>query len=158
VITGKKHLGTTNANQALGKPFSFTPPLSAAVISPSRYNVLNLTSILFIISGIWLGLVASFSLATPAIFSIFAILALATVVSGVFLRKPKLWPATLGLAAVAIAFVAQLFIQFGGGLTASATALDLLLAASVITGWLSWSRVKSLRAKQWHPLDMPAYG
>src|SRR5712692_970301 len=158
VITGKKHLGTTNANQALGKPFSFTPPLSAAVISPSRYNVLNLTSILFIISGIWLGLVASFSLATPATFSIFAILALATVVSGVFLRKPKLWPATLGLAAVAIAFVAQLLVQFGGGLTASATALDILLAASVITGWLSWSRVRSLRAKQWHPLDMPAYG
>ena len=158
VITGKKHLGTTNANQALGKPFSFTPPLSAAVISPSRYNVLNLTSILFIISGIWLGLVASFSLATPATFSIFAILALATVVSGVFLRKPKLWPATLGLAAVAIAFVAQLLVQFGGGLTASATALDILLAASLITGWLSWSRVRSLRAKQWHPLDMPAYG
>src|SRR5437879_4543509 len=158
VITGKKHLGTTNANQALGKPFSFTPPLSAAVISPSRYNVLNLTSILFIISGIWLGLVASFSLATPAIFGVFAILALATVVSGVFLRKPKLWPATLGLATVAIAFVAQLVIQFGGGLTTSSAAVDVPLAASVITGWLSWSRVRSLRAKQWHPLDMPAYG
>jgi len=158
VITGKKHLGTTNANQALGKPFSFTPPLSAAVISPSRYNVLNLTSILFIISGVWLGLVASFSLATPATFSIFAILALAAILSGFFLRRPKLWPATLGLATVAIAFVAQLLIQFGGGLTASATALDILLAASVITGWLSWSRVRSLRAKQWHPLDMPAYG
>jgi hypothetical protein len=158
VITGKKHLGTTNANQALGKPFSFTPPLSAAVISPSRYNVLNLTSVLLIISGVWLGLVASISLGTPAISGLFAILALATVVSGVFLRKPKLWPATLGLATVAIAFVAQLLIQFGGGLTASATALDTLLAASIITGWLSWSRVRSLRAKQWHPLDMPAYG
>ncbi len=158
VITGKKHLGTTNANQALGKPFSFTPPLSAAVISPSRYNVLNLTSILFIISGVWLGLVASFSLATPATFSIFAILALAAILSGFFLRRPKLWPATLGLATVAIAFLAQLLIQFGSGLTASAIALDILLAASAITGWLSWSRVRSLRAKQWHPLDMPAYG
>jgi hypothetical protein len=79
-------------------------------------------------------------------------------VSGFFLRKPKLWPATLGLAAVAIAFVAQLSVQFGGGLTASATALDVLLATSVVAGWLSWSRVRSLRAKQWHPLDMPAYG
>ncbi len=36
VITGKKHLGTTNANQALGKPFSFTPPLSAAKSRSSR--------------------------------------------------------------------------------------------------------------------------
>jgi len=74
------------------------------------------------------------------------------------LRKPKLWPATLGLAAVATAFAAQLWIQFATGLTASATTLDVLLAASVVTGWLSWSRVRSLRAKQWHPLDMPAYG
>jgi hypothetical protein len=158
VITGKKHLGTTNANQALGKPFSFTPPLSAVVISPSRYNVLNLTSILFIISGVWLGLVASLTLATPPIFGVFAVLALATVLSGFFLRKPKLWPATLGLAAAAIAFAAQLLSQFGGGLTASAIALDILLAASTVAGWLSWSRVRGLRAKQWHPLDMPAYG
>jgi hypothetical protein len=158
VITGKKHLGTTNANQALGKPFSFTPPLSAAVISPSRYNVLNLTSILFIISGVWLGLIASFSLGNPAILSVSAILALATIVAGVFLRKPKLWPATLGLAAIAIALATQLSIQVGSGLSVSATALDILLAASVVAGWLSWSRVRSLRAKQWHPLDMPAYG
>src|SRR3989441_12650093 len=83
VITGKKHLGTTNANQALGKPFSFTPPLSAAVISPSRYNVLNLTSTLFIISGVWLGLLASFSLGNPAALGGLAILALGAVVSGV---------------------------------------------------------------------------
>jgi len=158
VITGKKHLGTTNANQALGKPFSFTPPLSAAVIQPSRYNVLNLTSIFFIGSGISLGLLASFSLGNPAALGILATLALAAIVSGVFLRKPKLWPATLGLVAVAAAFVAQLWIQFTTGLTASGTTLDVLLAASIVTGWLSWSRVRSLRAKQWHPLDMPAYG
>ncbi len=170
VITGKKHLGTTNANQALGKPFSFTPPLSAAVIQPSRYNVLNLTSILFIVSGVWLGLIASFNLGNPAVLGVFAILALAAVVSGVFflalaavvsgvfLRKPKLWPATLGLVAVAAAFAAQLWIQFATGLAASATTLDVLLAASIVTGWLSWSRVRSLRARQWHPLDMPAYG
>jgi hypothetical protein len=158
VITGKKHLGTTNANQALGKPFSFTPPLSAAVIQPSRYNVLNLTSILFIISGVWLGLIASFSLATSPILGVFAVPALASIASGIFLRKPKLWPATLGLAATAAALAAQLLIQVTGGLTASATALDILLAASVVAGWLSWSRVRSLRAKQWHPLDMPAYG
>jgi hypothetical protein len=158
VITGKKHLGTTNANQALGKPFSFTPPLSAAVIQPSRYNVLNLTSLLFIISGVLLGLIASFNLGTPAILGVFAIPAIATIVAGIFLRKPKLWPATMGLAAVASAFAAQLWIQFGGGLTAGGTALDILLAASVITGWLSLSRVRSLRSKQWHPLDMPAYG
>src|SRR2546428_7410944 len=158
VITGKKHLGTTNANQALGKPFSFTPPLSAAVIQPSKYNTLNLTSILFIVSGVWLGLLASFSPGNPAVLGVLAILALATVVSGIFLRKPKLWPATLGLVAVAAAFAAQLWIQYATGLTASATTLDVLLAASIVTGWLSWSRVRNLRARQWHPLDMPAYG
>ncbi len=159
VITGKKHLGTTNAYQALGKPFSFTPPLSAAVIQPSRYNVLNLTSILFIVSGVWIGLMASISLlGTPAIFGIFAILALASLVSGVFLRKTKLWPAILGLVATATAFAALLYTQFAGGFTAGATALDILLVASVVTGWLSLSRVRSIRTKQWHPLDMPAYG
>jgi hypothetical protein len=158
VITGKKHLGTTNANQALGKPFSFTPPLSAAVISPSKYNVLNITTILFIGSGAWLGLLSSFSLNTPTIAGVFAIIALGSIVSGVFLRKPKLWPASLGLATVATAFIAQLLIQIGSGLTSATTALDILLAASIIAGWLSWSRVRSLRAQQWHPLDMPAYG
>ena len=158
VITGKKHLGTTNANQALGKPFSFTPPLSAAIIQPSRYNVLNLTSILFIVSGVSLGLQASFSLANPTVLGVLAILALAVIASGIFLQRPKLWPATLGLVAVATAFAAQLWIQFTTGLTASETALDILLVAAVVAGWLSWSRVRSLRAKQWHPLDMPAYG
>src|SRR5437879_8450539 len=121
VITGKKHLGTTNANQALGKPFSFTPPLSAAVIQPSKYNVLNLTSILFIMSGMWLALVASFSLATPAIFSILAILAVAAVVSGFFLHTPNLWPATLGLAAAATALATQRWIQSSGRHTTSAS-------------------------------------
>jgi hypothetical protein len=158
VITGKKHLGTTNANQALGKPFSFTPPLSAAVIVPSRYNVLNLTSIFFIVSGVWLGLLAAYSSSNLAILGVLSILALASVISGVLLRRPKLWPATLGLGAVAVALAAQLWIQYGTGLTTGATALDLLLVVSVVAGWLSWSRVRSLRAKQWHPLDMPAYG
>src|SRR5207249_9478795 len=100
----------------------------------------------------------SFNIGNPAGLGALAILALAAVVSGIFLRKPKLWPATLGLVAVAAAFAAQLWIQYATGLTASATALDVLLVASVVTGWLSWSRVRSLRAKQWHPLDMPAYG
>src|SRR5436853_1155229 len=112
VITGKKHLGTTNANQALGKPFSFTPPLSAAIIQPSRYNVLNLTSILFIVSGVSLGLQASFSLANPTVLGVLAILALAVIASAILLQRPKLWPATLGLVAVATAFAAQLWIQF----------------------------------------------
>ena len=158
VITGKKHLGTTNANQALGKPFSFTPPLSAAVIQPSRYNVLNLTSILFIASGIWLGVNGALGLTANPILAIFLLLALGTIVSGIFLRRPKMWPATLGLAAVAISFVAQLWIGFVGGASSVAIILDVLLAATTTAGWLSWSRVRSLSARQWHPLDMPAYG
>jgi len=158
VISGKKHLGTTNANQALGKPFSFTPPLSAAVISPSRYSVLNLTTILFILSGVLLGLAGLYSLGTPLAAGVLVILALACVVAGVFMRKPKLWPAIIGLSAVAAGFNSELVIQLGSGLTVTGTILDILLVASVGGGWLSVSRVRSLRAKQWHPLDMPAYG
>src|SRR5947199_3371817 len=96
VITGKKHLGTTNANQALGKPFSFTPPLSAAVIQPSRYNILNLTSILFIVSGVWLGLLASFSLAIPPVLGFLAILQLPLFFLEFSLLKPKTWQLPLG--------------------------------------------------------------
>ncbi len=158
VITGKKHLGTTNANQALGKPFSFTPPLSAAVISPSKYSVLNITSVLLIVSGIWLGVIASYGLATTPVLGIFAILGVGAIVGGVFLRKPKLWPAATGLAAVAVAFVGQLWFQSANGLSLGATVLDLLLAVVVFFGWLSFSRVRRLRSEQWHPLDMPAYG
>ena len=158
VITGKKHLGPTNANQALGKPFSFTPPLSAAVIQHSRYNVLNLTSILFIISGIGLGVIGAIGLAFTPILGLFLLPSLGTIVSGIFLRRPKLWPATVGLASTAIAFVAQLWIGLSTGVSWVAIILDVLLAATTIAGWLSWSRVRSLSARQWHPLDMPAYG
>ena len=158
VITGKKHLGTTNANQALGKPFSFTPPLSAAVIQHSRYNVLNLTSILFIASGVWLAVSGTVGLATTPILGLFLLPALGTIVSGIFLRRPKLWPATVGLASTAIAFVAQLWIGLSASVGLAGIILDVLLAATTIAGWLSWSRVRSLSAKQWHPLDMPAYG
>jgi hypothetical protein len=158
VVTGRKHLGTTNANQALGKPFSFTPPLSAAVIQPSRYNVLNLTSILFIVSGTWLGLIASFGFSSNPTLGLFALLALGVIVPGIFLRRPKLWPATIGLVAITIALVAQLSIQIFQGFNSAGIALDVLLAASTIAAWMSWSRVRSLSAKQWHPLDMPAYG
>ena len=158
VVTGKKHLGTTNANQALGKPFSFTPPLSGAVIQPSRYNVLNVTSVLFVISGIWLGATSLLGLVTTPVVGLFAVPAVGGIVSGIFLRRPKIWPATIGLAAVAIALAAQLWVQFASGISSAAIALDVILTASVVAGWLSWSRVRSLSARQWHPLDMPAYG
>jgi hypothetical protein len=158
VITGKKHLGTTNANQALGKPFSFTPPLSAAVITPSKYNILNLTSVLFIISGLWLGVTGAINLAATPIDGTFAVLGVGSIASGIFLRRPKLWPASMGLAAVAIAFGFQLWIQFVTGFSAGSTVLDIVLVVSLVAGWLSFWRVSRMRAQQWHPLDMPAYG
>src|SRR5436853_481474 len=153
-----KRFGMTDLAPEVGLPKIEPGSKWAAIIQPSRYNVLNLTSILFIVSGVSLGLQASFSLANPTVLGVLAILAVAVIASGIFLQRPKLWPATLGLVAVATAFAAQLWIQFTTGLTASETALDILLVAAVVAGWLSWSRVRSLRAKQWHPLDMPAYG
>src|SRR5438094_871331 len=37
-------------------------------------------------------------------------------------------------------------------------ALSLLLLADIAAGWLARERIKGLIEKQWHPLDMPAYG
>jgi len=69
VQTGQKHTTTTNAYQALGKPFSFTPPLSATTIAPSKYNVLNLTSLLFLATAVWSVVLAVSANGFPASFA-----------------------------------------------------------------------------------------
>lgn len=33
-----------------------------------------------------------------------------------------------------------------------------LLAGDLLVGWITWNRIRSIRASRWHPMDMPAYG
>ena len=163
VDSGKPHTKTTNAYQALGKPFSYTPPLSAAVIAPSRYNILNLTSILLIATGIWSIILA---VATPNIpsninlqaRSLFAVLGLGTFLSTYLLSKRNLWAPVIGAASAGggLIFYSILRISFGFGVTDFALAG--LLITDIAAAWLSRARIKGIIERQWHPLDMPAYG
>ena len=164
VQSGQKHTTTTNAYQALGKPFSFTPPLSAAVIEPSRYNILNLTTIFFIATGIWTGTMAIFA---PGVLQtingeVRALFALATVgilASTFFLSKRKIWSPILGVVTAGVALVLYALIRLpAGGLAITDYALSLLLLVDIVAGWMARERIKGLIEKQWHPLDMPAYG
>lgn len=164
VQTGRKHVTTTNAYQALGKPFSFTPPLSATVTQPSRYNILNITSGLFIATGIWTGIMAGLGVGSSSITATLVRALLAAVTGGLlagafFLSSRKLWAPLLGLAlSVATVVLYDAFLVTAGSAGYIDYALSALLIIDVGTGWASRTRIKNLIERQWHPLDMPAYG
>ncbi len=163
VQSGQKHTTTTNAYQALGKPFSFTPPLSAAVIEPSRYNILNITSILFIATGIWSTIIAISAPGIPQAVGLevrvlFGLVTLGILSSTYFLSKRKLWSTLLGLAVATIGLVIYAAIRIPTGFGIADYALALLLLVDIVAGWMARERIKGLIEKQWHPLDMPAYG
>jgi len=164
VQTGRKHVTTTNAYQALGKPFSFTPPLSATVTQPSRYNILNLAFILFLATGIWTGIMAGLGVSPSSntatlVRALLAVVTVGLLTGAFFVSRRKLWAPLLGLALstiAAIIYVAYL------ATTGSAGYLDYGLSALLIidvgVGWAARTRIKNLIERQWHPLDMPAYG
>jgi len=164
VVTGKKHLGTTDAYQALGKPFSFTPPLSAAVVASSKMGFFNLASLLFFITGAWMLLAAvsvlpGYDKVGTLGSNILALLGAFGLVGGYLtLQKSRYGPS----AALAVALAGLVGYTALKGSTESLGvsdyALDVLLGVDVIVGWITWTRVRSLRQAQWHPLDMPAYG
>ena len=162
VQSGKPHTTTTNAYQALGKPFSYTPPLSAAVIEPSRYNILNITSIVFVASAIWSlvlaiaapGIPASIS---PQVRALFALVTVGLVASIYFLSKRRLWAPMLGLAVSAAGLVVFAVWRYPS-FSPVDYALAVVLVADVALGWLARERIKGIIEQQWHPLDMPAYG
>lgn len=162
VQSGKPHTTTTNAYQALGKPFSYTPPLSAAVIEPSRYNILNITSILFIATTIWSVVLAIAAPGIPAsiasqVRALFALVALGLIASIYFLSKRRLWAPLLGLTASAAGLVVFAVWKYPS-LSAADYVLAVVLIADIVLGWLARERIKGIIEKQWHPLDMPAYG
>ncbi|MBO0887559.1 hypothetical protein J2P12_00505 [Candidatus Bathyarchaeota archaeon] len=157
VQSGKPHTTTTNAYQALGKPFSYTPPLSAAVIEPSRYNILNLTSILLIATAIW-SLTIAVTSTLIILRALFSLVALGTLAGTWFLSKRRLWAPIIGAATATIGLVVFLITISPNGYGIPDYALSVLLAADILTGWLARQRIKGMIERQWHPLDMPAYG
>src|ERR1700756_3306143 len=163
VQTGQKHTTTTNAYQALGKPFSFTPPLSATTIAPSKYNILNITLLLFLATAAW-GIVLAVSASgfpsssVTELRIIFAGVAAGTLVSTYMLSRRRLWSPLLGLGLAAIGLVVYVDARIGLGFGFPDYALSLLLLADIAAAWLARERIKGLIEKQWHPLDMPAYG
>lgn len=162
VQSGKPHTTTTNAYQALGKPFSFTPPLSATVIEPSRYNILNIASILFIATAIWSLILAIAAPGIPVsiaseVRALFSLVALGLLASTYFLSKRRLWAPLLGLSVSAtglVIFAVWRFPSFGF----ADYSLAVVLVLDVALGWLARERIKGIIEQQWHPLDMPAYG
>jgi hypothetical protein len=163
VQSGKPHTTTTNAYQALGKPFSYTPPLSAAVTEPSRYNILNITTILFIATAVWSLVMAIGAPGIPSNIAnpsraLFSALALASLASTYFLSKRKVWAPLVGAAIAAIGLIGYTVIRVDYGLAISDYALAILLIADIAVGWLARQRLRGLEESQWHPLDMPAYG
>lgn len=164
VKTGQKHVTTTNAYQALGKPFSFTPPLSATVIQPSKYNILNLASIVFVGTSIVAALILLTGQGLPAnvlagFQGLLGIVILGLAVSTFFVSKRKSWGPLPGFTVSAFALVAYPVAKLA---VTSLSLVDFLftalLAVSIVLGWLARVRIKTLIEKQWHPLDMPAYG
>lgn len=163
VQSGQKHTTTTNAYQALGKPFSFTPPLSAAVIEPSRYNILNITTTLFLATGLWSAVIAVTAPGIPQTITsqvrlLFGLVALGVLVSTYFLSKRRLWSPLLGIALAAIGLVVYSTIRIPTGYGVVDYALAIVLLVDIVAGWMARERIKGLIEKQWHPLDMPAYG
>jgi hypothetical protein len=162
VQTGQKHVTTTNAYQALGKPFSFTPPLSATVTEPSKFNIFNLTSILFIATIILGSFIAYTGQGLPSTIFQFllgiGIVGLVGSTYAIWTRKSHgplfgIIVSAVILAAYSIGKIAAI------GLTGllDYTMIGLLIT-SVITAYLTHAKMKALIEKQWHPLDMPAYG
>ena len=163
VRSGQKHTTTTNAYQALGKPFSFTPPLSAAVIEPSRYNILNITTILFLGTGIWTAVIAVAAPWIPQTISsqvrlLFGLVAAGVLVSTYFLSKRRPWSPLLAIALAAVGLVAYAVIRIPTVFGVADYALAIVLLVDIVAGWMARERIKGLIEKQWHPLDMPAYG
>ena len=163
VQTGKPHTTTTNAYQALGKPFSYTPPLSAAVIEPSRYNILNLTSILLIATTVWSAVIAGSAPGIPssidvAVRILFAFVSLGAILSTYFLSKRRVWAPILGAVVAAIGLGVYAALRISSGFGPADYAIGVLLVLDIVAGGLARQRIKGMIERQWHPLDMPAYG
>jgi hypothetical protein len=74
------------------------------------------------------------------------------------LSKRRLWSPLLGLGVAAVGLIVYADAKIGPGFGVADYVLSLILLADIAVGWLAHERIKGLIEKQWHPLDMPAYG
>jgi hypothetical protein len=157
VVTGKPHTGPTNANPAPGRPFSFAPEHSAALVETSKYNVYNLTSVALFASAIWSGYIG-IAFDTGIISRITLVLAGITgIIGGYLTLNRRIIGPLLGLGSSVLGIIGLVMTgSFGPNLDLDA--LSILLVATLVLGWISRTRIKKLSEQQWHPLDMPAYG
>jgi len=164
VLTGEKHLGTTDAYQALGKPFSFTPPLSAAVVQSSKLAFFNLASVLFF--AISLGLLlaggsvfAGFNRPGTLESSILLLLGLLGLVGGYFTFRKSQYGPSIAMGVALAGLIGYTALRASNtALSVSDIVLDAFLVLGVLVGWLASTRLRTLKRAQWHTLDMPTYG
>ncbi len=163
VESGQKHTGTTDAYQALGKPFSLTPPVSAAVAQSQKLGLFNLASLVFTFSGAWSLIAASTQTPTYPLTStlriILVILGIASVASGYLTFRKNQAAPLVGIALSLIGLLAYYSLRLPlGPLQIQDYATGIVFTAAAAVGWSLWSRTRRLKTSQWHPLDMPAYG
>ncbi len=158
VESGQKHGGTTDAYRAVGKPFSLTPPLSAAISESSKLQFFTIAAAVFVLSGV-LAAISAYNQTLLVPRSVLVIVTIAGLSAGYLVfRRHSLGP-LLGAAGAIIGLV----IYNGTVLAAGAFGIiDYILAAALIAdlllAWTAKTRINTLRRQAWHPLDMPAYG
>ncbi len=158
VESGQKHGGTTDAYQALGKPFSLTPPLSAAISESSKLQFFSLTAGIFILSGV-LAAVDAYDRTPLTSRAVLVVVALAGLAAGylVFRRHPA--GPLLGAAGAIVGLVIyNTTVLATGALGAIDYILSALLIVDLVLAWTARTRISIMRKRAWHPLDMPAYG
>lgn len=158
VESGQKHGGTTDAYQALGKPFSLTPPLSAAISESSKLQFFSLAAGIFILSGV-LAAVDAYDQTVLTPRSVLVVVALAGLAAGYLVFRRHLAGPLLAAAGAIVGLV-----PYNGTVLATGALgiIDYVLAALLIVdlvlAWTARTRINTMRKQAWHPLDMPAYG
>jgi len=133
------------------------------VIEPSRYNILNIASILLIATAVWSIVIAFGALGVPPsiavmVRALFGLVAVGTLASTYLLSKRRIWAPILGAVVAAAGLVVYGISRSSFGFGVADYALAVLLVADIGAGWLARQRIKGMIERQWHPLDMPAYG
>ncbi len=161
VTSGLKHTGTTDAYQALGKPFSFTPPLSATVVESSKLQLFTIAAAVLSVTGLWTLSAAALTLGTYQdiiVRSLLAVIGTVSLVGGYLTVRKSVVGPVIGLLVSVAGLVLYTVLRLLTGIGVLDYVTFVLLVANVPLAWIAWSRIRSLKAAQWHPMDMPAYG
>ncbi len=161
VVSGQKHTGTTDSYQALGKPFSFTPPLSAAVVESSKLQLFNIAAGMFSLTGLWTLLGAAAVLGNYQEFNLRTLLAVlggASLACGYLIIRKSYRGSPVALITALAGLALFTIIRMPSTFAPLDYVLYGLLFIDAGAGWITWNRIRALRTSRWHPMDMPAYG